>query len=909
MAKTITINGTTSNEFIDSKIVLSYTSDIASNTSTVTATLYYKRNNTGYTTLGTGYFSITIDGNKKTAEKYMEIDETKWHEAMSHSVTVSHKDDGTKSIAVSATGYLPGTSLESTNCSKTVALDTIARVSEPTVSASSVTMGDKVTIYTNRKATSLTHTLTYSFGGATGTIATGVGASYAWTVPDLVSKISGKSSGTCTITCKTYSGSTLVGSDTVSLTLNIPAKSQPSASASTVQMGTSVNIYTNRKSAGFTHTLTYAIGDATGTIREGVEAGRTWTPPKSLAAYTGNKTSATCTITCKTYNGSLLVGTATTQIILTVPDATVPKLSASTVDIGGEITISMPKEADVYTHDLTYSLKAYGSSTVAASGTIATGVSADYPWELPPILAAKIPSATKGTITITCTTRFKDSTTVIGTEPVSFTMTVPDIDGIKPEFTIEVESVHDLPSKFSSVLVAGKSKVKFTYTASSVLSTIASYSTEIDGVAGSGNPYTSGLLVNSGNFPVVFKVTDARGYSRTLEGTISVREYSRPRIIPGEGKNKIICTRCNSDGTADPGGVYLRIQIGRKYSKVTTGTNNTGIQKNFCRLSYQCKTDAQGDDEYSESVELLAGDATTDYVDVILPGIVSSNTTAYNIRLIAEDDVGESDTVTVTIPTAFATWHVPIGGHGFTLGGYHDPAKVDVFDCFFDAEFEADVYGRVYGLGGLPMVPENGDFNTYRYFGVFSVTQNAKAKTIANMPVQKAGVLRVWSANGSGLITGNYVYLIQEFRTYDNSGTYSRTVMLENDVWEYGEWMPSNSIVAQGVTDGWYWRKYDDGTAECWRRVQQSVDIDTLWGSIYYGNCEEVTFPFSFYAPPVVNTSVESGYAMWIMSWTGSDSSSTTLATKPSSVRVVRPTAVTGASIIVAYHAIGRWKE
>ena len=892
------ITGSTSNKYIDSKIEWSSTSSVANNNSSVTAKLYYRRNNSGYTTSGTGSFSITINGTKKTATGVKLDIGTSWVLAMTATVTVAHKDDGTKSITISATGSLPPSSLTSTSCSGTATLDTIARASVPTVSASSAVMGGTVTINTNRKSTSFTHDLTYSFGGTTGTIATGVGASYNWTVPDLVSKIPGNKSGTCTITCKTKSGSTVIGTKTVTLTLTIPAKSAPTAA--NTQMGKSVTIKTNRNSTGYTHTLSYSIGSKADTIGTSVAGSTTWTPPKSLAAYTGNKTSAECTITCKTYNGTLLVGEATTKITLTVPEATVPTLSASTVAMGNEVTISMPKEADVYTHDLSYT---FAGETVS----IATGVTADYPWTVPLSFAAKIPSKTEGTVTITCVTRFKDSTTVVGTKYADIKATVPDNSTTQPQVTMTLSPVHSLSGAFSDVYVAGKSGVKVSYDASSDYSTIKSYLTELPNVKSSDNPYTSAIFANSGSVDITGKVTDARGYSTEKKESITVIDYSRPRIIPGEGKNNIVCTRCNSDGTPDPGGVWLLIQIGRKYSKVISND----AQKNFCKLGFRYKTDAQGDDAYTEPVLLLGAKSKTDYVSTVLPDIVSSNTTAYNIQLIAEDDVGETDTVTVTVPTAFATFHAPSGGHGFTLGGYHNPAKIDVFDCFFDAEFEGDVYGRVYGLGGLPMVPENANFNDYKEFGSYAVTKTAKALTIENMPVQKAGTLRVWSANGSGVTTGNYVYMMQEFIPFDNSTTYRRSMMLVNDVWEYGVWKVvagADAVIDQGLTDGWYWRKFANGTAECWRRVSQTVDITNEFGSVFYGNCEEVAFPFSFYSAPVVNATVESGWVLWLASWAGTDQSGATLATKPASLRVVRPSAQTGADITIAYHAIGRWK-
>ena len=783
-----------------------------------------------------------------------------------------------------------------------VTLPLIATASVPTVSASSVTMLDDVTITTNRVSSSLTHDLTYSFGGSTGTIATGVGASYKWTVPDLVSKIPNKGSGTCTITCKTKSGDTVIGTETVDITLKIPAKSTPSASASTVQMGTSVNIYTTRKSSAYIHTLTYAIGDASGTIDDDVEAGRTWTPPKSLASHTGNKTSATCTITCKTYNGSLLVGTATSQIILTVPDATVPTLSASTVAMGSKVTISMDEEAEVFTHSVTYALKEYGGSEAIATGDIISHNGGDYEWTVPLSLAAKIPSDTKATIVVTCKTWI--GTNLVGTETASFTATVPNNSTTKPKVTMTPTAV-DTP--FSGVFVAGKSKVKVSYDASSDYSTIKSYETEVLDKKSSANPYTTAVLANPGTVSITGKVTDARGYSTTKTASITVLDYSRPRVIPGEGKSSIVCKRCNSDGTIDPGGVYLLVQVGRKYSKVVSN----GTQKNYCKLSYQWKTDATGDDGYSDPVELLAKTATSDYVSKVLSNIVSSNTTAYTIRLIAEDDVGEKDTVTITVPTAFVTWHSPVGGHGLTVGGYHDPAKYDVFDCRFDAEFQGDVSGRVIGLGALPEIPESADFNDYKDFGAYAVTTNAIAATITNIPEDKAGTLRVWSSNGKGTTTGNYVYIIQEYIPYDNYCSWRRVISLTSDGWNYGMWKVVSGIddiVEQGTKDGWYYRKYANGTAECWRRVSQTTDITTQMGSFYYGDCEEVTFPFDFYSAPIVSTSLESGWTLFLMSWTGTGKYGTTIATQPASLRVARSASATDVSFIITYHAIGRWK-
>lgn len=845
------------------------------------------------------------------------------------SVSVTHESDGSKktSIAVDLKGYTDDGTAGSgwrVTGSQEITLTTITptgTASIPTVSKSTVAMLEKVTINTNRKNTSYTHDLTYSFVGKTGSIATDVGASYQWTVPDLVAKIPNKTSATCTITCKTKNGSTVIGTNTVSLTLTVPDASVPTASVATVKMGEKVNIYTNRKTDTFRHTLKYSMGTASGTIASDVVGGKAWTPSTDLAAHTGNKLSATCTITCETWNGTKLVGTEETQITLTVPDATVPTVSKSAITLGDSLEINTPRKANCYEHLISYKFMDYGSTAAALTRDFSKRFETKTSWT-PSSDLAKYINSTRGKLVLTCTTYFKGSDVVVGvvSDAVTITVTIPETSDTRPTVSMTVSPVD---SPIDGLYIATKTKVQVSFEASSDYSEISSYLCRVENQVGNTNPYTFEPLNGSGMIAVTGEVVDARGYSTVLSENIEVIPYGRPRIIPGEGKSKIVCERCNSDGNPDPGGVYLLIQAGRKYNKVVTG----GTQMNFCKLSYQWKSDAEDDSAYSDPVELLASTAASDYVSVVLRDIVSSNTAAYNIRLIAEDNVGETDTVLVTVPTAFVTFHAPIGGHGFTLGGYHDPAKYDVFDCKFDAEFPHNVSGRVHGLGKLPEIPENADVNDYKDFGVYAVAKNATAQTLSNCPVGKAGTLRVWSSNGRGESTGDYVYIMQEYVCYDNSGTYRRSMKLPNpdSAWEYGDW----KLVAEyteGVTEkersaiysregaggpvSWRWRKYSDGTAECWARVKNEIrDVKTEFGNMYYADCDEVDFPFSFYTAPVVNATVESGSEMILMSWQGKDQNGTTTASKPASYRVVRPTTITGTSFTIAYHAIGRWKE
>lgn len=88
-----------------------------------------------------------------------------------------------------------------------------------TVGATNADIGSTSTITIIRNSSSYTHTLSYSFSGLSGTIVSKTSAtSYPWTIPtSFYTKIPNDTYGTCTITCKTYSGNTLLGSSSCSI--------------------------------------------------------------------------------------------------------------------------------------------------------------------------------------------------------------------------------------------------------------------------------------------------------------------------------------------------------------------------------------------------------------------------------------------------------------------------------------------------------------------------------------------------------------------------------------------------------------------------------------------------------------------------------------------------------------------
>lgn len=134
----------------------------------------------------------------------------------------------------------------------------------------------------------------------------------------------------------TLSG-TYYGSITASANItldSIPRASSVSAPNGT--MGSALSVSISRASSSFTHTLTYAFGNTSGTIAtKTTSTSVSWTPPLTLASQIPNTTSGVCTITCTTYNGSTSVGSKTCTLTLSVPAGmkpTITSLTAARID-------------------------------------------------------------------------------------------------------------------------------------------------------------------------------------------------------------------------------------------------------------------------------------------------------------------------------------------------------------------------------------------------------------------------------------------------------------------------------------------------------------------------------------------------------------------------------------------------
>ena len=210
--------------------------DIGANESRISWQLLLAAGQFGRIDAGPGSpWSATVAGKLFSGRADLSIGNNETKVLAAGQVTVAHSADGTAGFAFSFTQefwiQFGSEYISTVSGSGSAALDTIARASLPTVSAAA-TMGEALAIATNRASAAFTHTLTYRFGSASGTIGENVGDSVSWTPSlELARQIPNGTSGTAVISCVTYLDGKAIGTKEVTVVLTVPASIVPTASA------------------------------------------------------------------------------------------------------------------------------------------------------------------------------------------------------------------------------------------------------------------------------------------------------------------------------------------------------------------------------------------------------------------------------------------------------------------------------------------------------------------------------------------------------------------------------------------------------------------------------------------------------------------------------------------------------
>ncbi len=384
------------------------------------------------------------------------------------------------------------------------------------------------------------------------------------------------------------------------------------------------------------------------------------------------------------------------QALTTIPRATTPKLSATAVDMGKSITISLPRASGSFDHTLTYKM---GSAT----GTIGSDIGTSKAWTVPLSLAEEIPNATSGTVTITVKTY--NGSTLIGTKTVSFTARVPS--SVVP--TIGSVAVADTNTAYAAQfgsLVQGKSKAKFTINASGAYgSTIKTYKTVIEGKSYSGATPTTSVLTGSGNVTAIITVTDSRGRTASTEKTFNRIPYTAPKITA------FSVVRTDAKGVENYEGTNAKIMA--SFSVASASNKNAS--------SYKIEYKKQSETTW-KSIESGTGYS---YNKSIITGALFDTNFAYDVRLTVTDYFG-SITNTIDLSTAFTLLDFNASGRGVAFGKVSEQEGV---------EFALPMYSTLGHLITSPVVIQTGtDLDSLTEPG-FYVFESGVSTTLLNSPL------------------------------------------------------------------------------------------------------------------------------------------------------------------------------
>ena len=196
------------------------------------------------------YLQIKLDGTKKASKTLKAASPSQWSSALKDTtgwLEVPTKTDGTTTLAIRVYSGL-GSSRDKTY-SYTLPIDPATSK----IGATDANIESTSTITITKYDANFTTTVSYKAAGQSGFTAIWTKqahTSYGWTVPSsLYALIPNKKEIEITLQCETYSGSTLIGTETCTiLTTTAPSKCSPSVSVSAVVIDKeSTNLTGNNK--------------------------------------------------------------------------------------------------------------------------------------------------------------------------------------------------------------------------------------------------------------------------------------------------------------------------------------------------------------------------------------------------------------------------------------------------------------------------------------------------------------------------------------------------------------------------------------------------------------------------------------------------------------------------------------
>lgn len=414
------------------------------------------------------------------------------------------------------------------------------------------------------------------------------------------------------------------------------------------------------------------------------------------------------------YQWNSSASSAPSMSLNTIPRATQPSMSASSVTMGNAITINTPRASSSFTHSLWYQVNGGNWQDIAS------GVGTSYSWTVPIGLASSVPNGTSISVTVIC--RTYNGSTNLGDKYTSFTAYVPS--SVVPSMGNPTATRVDngVPSGWG-VYVKGYSKVTIAMTSvsGSYGSTIKSYSITGPNLSSTSSSATSGVLGSAGTNTYTCTITDSRGRTASKTVSISVVDYSKPSI-------SVSASRCNSDGTVSSSGTYLRVTA--SYSIASVSSKNSVSSK-----SVSCNG--------VSNTSFSSGSA-------FVLGANCAINTSYTLTASVKDALNNTASASITIPTASRIMNVRANKSGIAFGKFAEGDNI--LDSGWNIRIPA-------GYSNVDLsVPISGDVSGI----VKSVETIKNAKSVLGSAVMDGtwyGLISARHRNGSGDGTAYGLYL------------------------------------------------------------------------------------------------------------------------------------------------------
>ena len=291
-----------------------------------------------------------------------------------------------------------------------------------------------------------------------------------------------------------------------------------------------------------------------------------------------------------------------------------------------------------------------------------------YGWDVPLGWCSEVTDSVSAAGTLSADIAFDSAIDALDNPHVctvseDFTFYVPE--AVRPTASLECTIVNDNSVAQSwGLAIRDLSRISFSVTAAGQQGAAVKSCTfslgaqQLVGFSGQTPPLSA-----AGQFVPTARVTDSRGRSVTVEAApLTVWDYHPPKL------SGISVMRCNSAGTADSNGAYLKVCASAACNPVD-GRNGVSLTVRIRPVG----------GTWGSAVTLTSGTAKV---------LSASASAVYEAEFTAKDTLGIVKTVTAVSGTAAVAFHLREGGGGAAFG---KRAASDGLHCAWDANFDGKV--------------------------------------------------------------------------------------------------------------------------------------------------------------------------------------------------------------------------